>query len=87
MRPRPRHASIHARNVAGASPGRWRLAALLVLVLGTMASTAGAAAPQDSDVGSGKLTFADVPEPGLSTTEQQVVSAHSGPSGEIRRGC
>jgi hypothetical protein len=58
------------------------LAALLVLVLGTMASTAGAAAPQDSVVGSGKLTFADVPEPGLSTTEQQIVSAHSGPSGE-----
>ena len=83
MPPRPRHASAHGMNSAGsASPGRWRLAALLVLVLGTMASTAGAAVPQDSVVGSGKLTFADVPEPGMSTTEQQTVSAHSGPSGE-----
>jgi hypothetical protein len=83
MRPRPRHASIHAMNFAGsARPGRWWLAALLVLVLGTMASTAGAAPPKDSVVGSGKLTFADVPEPGVSTTEQQIVSAHSGPSGE-----
>jgi hypothetical protein len=87
MPPRPPDASAHGMNSAGsASPGRWRLAALLVLVLGTMASTAGAAAPQDSVVGSGKLTFADVPEPGLSTTEQQIVNAHSGPSGEDSSG-
>jgi hypothetical protein len=38
--------------------------------------------PQDIVTGSGKVTSPDFPNPGESTTEQFIVSAHSGPAGE-----
>jgi hypothetical protein len=51
----------------------------VVLALATGSSAQ--ESPHDSVTGSGKVTFADFPAPGISTTEQFSISAHEGPNG------
>jgi hypothetical protein len=68
---------------------------VLLLLAAVAATTALALAPpssadespsQDIVAGSGKVTFPDFPTPGESTTEQFIVSAHSGALGEDPHG-
>jgi hypothetical protein len=63
----------------------------LALLLGAAAALAipvGVAAepPHDSVTGSGWVAYTDFPSPGVTTTEQQIVSARSGPNGEHPEG-
>jgi hypothetical protein len=61
------------------------------LLLGAAAALAipavvAAEPPHDSVTGSGWVAFTDFPSAGVTTTEQQIISAHSGPNGEDAEG-
>lgn len=85
----------HTIERGGAAVSRTRtLGRLAFLVVGVATAAMTSAAPalpvdgaaQDVVAGSGKVTFPDFPSAGQSTTEQFIVSAHSGALGEDPHG-
>ena len=64
-----------------------RLAVLTVALIAlAIPGTVAGEPPHDFVTGSGWVAYTDFPSPGVTTTEQQVVSAHSGPNGENPQG-
>src|SRR6266446_5655389 len=64
-----------------------RLALLTVALIAlAIPGTVAGEPPQDFVTGSGWVAYTDFPSPGVTTTEQQIVSAHSGPNGESPQG-
>jgi hypothetical protein len=65
---------------------RTLLLLLVVAVAAAAPATLAAQPPHDSVTGAGEVSFTDFPSPGITTVEQDIVAAFSGPNGEVPHG-